>query len=73
MPQTLLQTDAPHSLDECVDTKTAARVLGVKVATLEKWRALNQPPRWVRVGRLCRYKKSELARFLAGAERGPAA
>lgn len=56
--------------DECVDTATAARILDLSPLTLEKWRRIGgRGPRWVRIGRLTKYRKSELQRFLVDAER----
>jgi len=68
-PQTHKHDGTTSTLDECVDTATAARVLGLAVATLEKRRVQGKPPRYVKIGRLCRYRKSELERFLSEAER----
>lgn len=66
------------ALDELVDSNTAARVLSVSVAVLEKWRARGVGPKWLRIHRMIRYRASSLSQFMAqaeqgGAQRGPAA
>lgn len=64
------RANASPPLDECVDTDTAARILGVSAAALEKWRARgNSPLRFVRVGRLVKYRLSEIERYLDAAAR----
>lgn len=55
--------------DQCVDERLTARLLGVKPGTLQKWRWEGKGPKWCRVGRLVRYRRSELERFLSDAER----
>jgi len=65
--------------DECVDTETAARILDLSPLTLEKWRRISRGPSWARIGRLVKYRRSELERYLKEATRistsdnGPAA
>jgi len=62
------QEDFPVSaLVERVPARIAARLLGVKVGTLAKWRYLGKGPRgWVRVSAtLVVYPVPEVGRFLA--------
>lgn len=55
--------------DECGDTETAARILDLSPLTLEKWRRISRGPCWARIGRLVKYRRSELARYLNEATR----
>jgi helix-turn-helix protein len=55
--------------DECLDERVAARVLNTAPATLQKWRWEGKGPRFLKVGRLVRYRRSELERYLASVER----
>lgn len=49
-----------------VDDKQAASVLGVKVNTLAVWRSTKRYDLpYIKVGRLVRYRISDLAQFLA--------
>jgi predicted DNA-binding transcriptional regulator AlpA len=51
---TLNQSDRLVSKDE------ASRILGVGQRTMDKWRYERRGPQWVRIGRLCRYRVSDL-------------
>lgn len=43
----------------------AAEYLGLKAATLNKWRVHGEGPPFLKVGRLIRYRKSDLDAYLA--------
>lgn len=43
-----------------IDTAAAADLLGLSVDTLIRWRSDKRGPRWYRLGRLVRYKRSDL-------------
>jgi excisionase family DNA binding protein len=47
-------------MDSLLNQKQAAHVLGVSVRTLERHRVSGTGPRWVRLGRLVRYRQSDL-------------
>jgi hypothetical protein len=53
------------SESDLLDTTTAAAFLSVAPSTLVKWRAMWTGPTFVRVGRLVRYRFSDLVKFLA--------
>lgn len=51
--------------NDLVTSKEAARYLGVCPATIMKWRVRNRynlP--FIRIGRMCKYRLSDLAKFL---------
>lgn len=51
---------------ELLDTRAAAEVLGVTPRTLEVWRCTKrQPLPYVKVGRLVKYRRSDLDAFIA--------
>jgi len=55
---------------QLLDPQSAAIYLGgiekpLSVLTLSDWRVKNIGPAWIRVGRLCRYRKSDLDEWLA--------
>jgi predicted DNA-binding transcriptional regulator AlpA len=60
----------PLQDDPLLDEKEASAYLGgIGLRTLQRWRAANLPPRWVRIGtRAVRYRKSALDAFLAAGE-----
>jgi len=49
--------------------ETADR-LRVSVSVLSYWRHLNRGPRWIRIGKHCRYIQKDLDAYVAGAESG---
>ena len=55
--------------DELLTTKEAARYLRVSPRTLERYRVTGQGPRYLKIGRLVFYRKSDLDAWLAERER----
>ncbi len=48
-----------------LDTPEAAAYLGnLKPATLEQWRWTGKGPRFVKIGRNCRYRKADLDSYI---------
>jgi len=47
----------------------AAYALGLKVATLRRWRWAGKPPRYLKIGSAVRYDPEELADFMDAARR----
>lgn len=45
-------------------TRQAADYLGLKEATLEQWRWNGRGPRFVKLGRACRYRTADLDAYL---------
>ena len=54
-----------HDL-ELLDTASAARALGLSPSTLNKWRTAGTGPAFVRMGAAIRYRRADLAAFVAG-------
>jgi excisionase family DNA binding protein len=53
-------------MESLLNQKQAARVLGVSVRTLERHRVAGTGPRWARLGRLVRYRQSDLSAWVEG-------
>lgn len=49
-----------------LNNKEAAQYLGLKAATLNKWRVYGEGPPFIKVGRLVRYRRSDLDAYLSG-------
>lgn len=61
----------PGSADPLLNTKEAAKYLGLSPYTLERWRYLVKGPRFIRVGgKAVRYRQSALDAFIAEGENG---
>lgn len=64
-----MQTQATQ--DPLLSEVEAAQFLGVKPTTLQVWRCTNRYPlKFIKVGRLVRYRQSSLDAFLAQRTRG---
>jgi len=50
--------------DRLMDQKEVASLLGVSVKTLECWRWKKHGPRFIKVGRLARYRMSDVMDFV---------
>lgn len=59
-----------HDHDVLLTTSEAAEWLGVSVPTLERWRALDTGPRYVKHGRWLRYRLGDLRAFVENNLRG---
>ena len=51
-------------MDSLLNQKQAAHVLGLSVRTLERHRVAGTGPRWARLGRLVRYRQSDLTAWV---------
>lgn len=58
-PQSAPQ-DAPQPSPDLLDTRQAAELLGMSVGGLENMRAKGIGPKYIRVGRAIRYRRSDL-------------
>ncbi len=52
-----------------IDEHEAAYRLGLKVATLRRWRWAGKPPRFLKIGSAVRYDPAELAAFVEAGRR----
>ena len=52
-----------------IDEHEAAYRLGLKVATLRRWRWAGKPPRFLKIGAAVRYDPEEIAEFIKSALR----
>lgn len=54
---------------ELLDTDTAARRLGIRPATLRRWRTQGQGPPYLKIGALVYYEVDELRRWITAQRR----
>ena len=47
-----------------LDTPGAAEYIGVQPCTMEAWRSRGGGPKYVKVGRLVKYREADLAAFI---------
>ena len=55
--------------DRLVDEREAAEVLGLKIATLRRWRWAGSSLPFIRIGRAIRYSPSDLQAFIEAGRR----
>ena len=58
-----------NSGDQLLNEHQAAAVLGLKVATLRRWRWAGKTPRFLKIGAAVRYEPAELAAYIEAARR----
>jgi len=56
--------DSRRSMDR-LSNEQAAEYLGLKAATLNKWRVYGEGPPFIKVGRLIQYRKIDLDDYLS--------
>ncbi len=57
-----------NPLQELLTERDVARLLKVSVATIRRRRLLRQPPTWLKIGALVRYRREAINRLIEGAE-----
>lgn len=57
-------SEGPANVAQRLNNSEAAAYLGLKAATLEKWRVVGSGPPFVKIGRLVRYRKEDLDAFM---------
>ncbi|MAW80407.1 MAG: hypothetical protein CMI63_09220 [Parvularcula sp.] len=57
------QTDVTKK--DRLNNEEAAQYLGLKAATLNKWRVYGEGPPFIKVGRLVRYRRTDLDAYLS--------
>lgn len=51
-------------MDELLTTEEAANILKLKPKTLDKWRALQIGPEYIKVGELVRYDPKDIQKYI---------
>jgi excisionase family DNA binding protein len=70
--ETLQDVDVTEG-SELVDESRLAARLGVSRATLQSWRYTGRGPRYIKIGRLIRYRKADVDAYLRAQTRGTVA
>ena len=59
----------PTPPEGLIDEHEAARILGLSVKTLRRWRWAGKPPPFLKIGAAVRYEPAELAALIEAARR----
>jgi predicted DNA-binding transcriptional regulator AlpA len=62
---TILPTTAPHGVRPLLDTRAAAKLLGLAPITLCKWRLTGKGPKFCKLGRKVGYLAEDINSWLA--------
>jgi predicted DNA-binding transcriptional regulator AlpA len=54
----------PNSIEELMNEHDIARITGLSVASVRRWRLLRQGPRYVKIGAAVRYKIEDVQAWL---------
>jgi excisionase family DNA binding protein len=64
-PEQRIQAEKPLLIrDGLLSTKEAAKYIGISEKTLPVWRVRGEGPEYVKIGRLVRYEKKALDRYI---------
>jgi predicted DNA-binding transcriptional regulator AlpA len=54
----------PHILEELLTEHDIARITGMSVASVRRWRLLSRGPRFIKLGAAVRYRREDVADWL---------
>ncbi len=60
----------PNKLDELLTEYDIARITGMSVASVRRWRLLRQGPKYLKIGSAVRYRSEDIAAWLASRPTG---
>lgn len=64
-----LAVTAKVPIRDLIDERALAARLGVSCSTIQSWRYASRGPRFLKIGRLVRYRRSDVEEFLSASER----
>lgn len=53
-----------NALENLLNEKAVARITGLSVASVRRWRLLRQGPRYIKIGAAVRYKPEDISAWL---------
>jgi predicted DNA-binding transcriptional regulator AlpA len=56
--------DSTRKLERLLDEREVAVLIGVKRTCMQSWRLKGGGPRWIAVGRLCKYREADVLAWL---------
>ena len=59
-----MATSANHTLETLLNENDVARITGMSVATIRRWRLLKRGPRFLKLSNAVRYTKDEILDWL---------
>jgi predicted DNA-binding transcriptional regulator AlpA len=59
-----------NTLETLLNERDVARITGLSVASVRRWRLLRQGPKYIKIGASVRYKSEDLSTWLASRPTG---
>ena len=59
-----MTTDVSRSMESLLNEKEVARITGMSLASVRRWRIVGQGPRYIKLGAACRYRPEDLSSWL---------
>jgi predicted DNA-binding transcriptional regulator AlpA len=63
-------TTASNTLESLLNEHDVARITGLSVASVRRWRFLRQGPRYLKIGSAVRYRAEDISAWLASRPAG---
>jgi len=60
----------PNTIEELLTEHDVARITGLSVASVRRWRLLRQGPRYLKLGSAVRYRSEDISAWLASRPTG---
>jgi predicted DNA-binding transcriptional regulator AlpA len=65
-----MTTDVSRSMESLLNEHDVARITGLSVASVRRWRLLRQGPKYLKIGAAVRYKADDIAAWLEACPSG---
>jgi predicted DNA-binding transcriptional regulator AlpA len=65
LPERIEMATANNSLETLLNEHDVARVTGLSVASVRRWRLLRQGPKYLKIGAAVRYRAEDISAWLA--------
>lgn len=59
-----------NTLEELLTEHDVARIIGMSVASVRRWRLLRQGPKYLKLGAACRYRPEDICAWLGSRPSG---
>jgi predicted DNA-binding transcriptional regulator AlpA len=60
-----MTTDVSRPIESLLNEHDVARITGLSVASVRRWRLVRQGPKYLKIGAAVRYKQGDLSAWLA--------
>jgi predicted DNA-binding transcriptional regulator AlpA len=65
-----MTADVSRSIESLLNERDVARITGMSLASVRRWRLLRQGPKYLKIGAAVRYKQGDLSAWLGSCPSG---